>query len=442
MGGVSDRIAAVIERYVAPVAGKVAAQVHIGSIRDGFIAAIPFLIVGSCLLAFAFPPFDPETTNGFARAWLDFAGKYQEEILTPFNMTMGLMTLFITAGVAQGLASRYNMPTFPSIMLSLMSFMLVSSPMHDGALSAAFMGGTGIFTGIFVAIYCVELQRLMKKKGWTIRLPEQVPPQIAQSFDTLTPVIAVMLTLYPLSLWVEAQWGLMLPELVMAAFAPLVSATDSYFSLVIAVLLLHLLWFAGIHGSSIVAGIMTPFWLSNLTANQVALTQGLELPFTYTESFHSFFVVLGGSGATLLLPFLLMRSRSIHLKSIGQVSAVPGLFNINEPVIFGMPIVMNPTLFIPFVFGPVITSSIAYFAIEFGLVSAAVTIVPWTTPGPIGAAWAANWALEAGLLASVLAVVALAIYYPFVKAYEKQLVAQESAASSSDDTANLKPATA
>ena len=153
-------------------------------------------------------------------------------------------------------------------------------------------------------------------------------------------------------------------------------------------------------------------------------------------------VLRGTSGATLLLPFLLMRSRSIHLKSIGQVSAVPGLFNINEPVIFGMPIVMNPTLFIPFVFGPVITSSIAYFVIEFGLVSAAVTIVPWTTPGPIGAAWAANWALEAGLLASVLAVVALAIYYPFVKAYEKQLVAQESAASSRDDTANLKPATA
>lgn len=428
MSTISDNISAVIDKYIGPIAGRVAAQQHIGSIRDGFIAAIPFLIVGSCLLALAFPPFDPNTQNGFARAWLGFATKYQTEILTPFNMTMGVMTLFITSGVAYSLAKRYSMSAFSSTMLALMSFMLVSSPMRDGNLSAAFMGGTGIFTGILVAIYTVELQRFMQKKGLTIKLPEQVPPQIASSFDTLTPIIAVLLTLYPFSLFIEAQLGMQLPELVMAMFKPLVSASDSYFSVVLAVLLLHLLWFAGIHGSSIVAGIMTPFWLSNLTANQVALAEGLALPFTYTESFHSFFVVIGGSGATMLLPFLLMRSRSIHLKSIGKVSLVPGLFNINEPVIFGLPIVMNPTFFIPFVFGPVINASIAYGAIKSGLIEAAVTIVPWTTPAPIGAAWAANWAVGAGILALLLAIIALVIYFPFVKAYEKTLLASEQTA--------------
>ena len=215
---ISGQIAAVIERYVSPVPGRVAAQPHIGSIRDGFIAAIPFLIVGSCLLAFAFPPFDPSTDNGLAQAWIQFATRYQQEILTPFNMTMGMMTLFITAGVAFSLASRYSMSTFSSTMLALMSFMLVSSPMRDGNLSAAFMGGTGIFTGILIAIYVVELQRFMQKKSLTIRLPEQVPPQIASSFDTLTPIVAVLLTLYPLSLLVEAQFGMQLPEVVMAMF--------------------------------------------------------------------------------------------------------------------------------------------------------------------------------------------------------------------------------
>ncbi len=425
MNKMSDRISSLIERYVSPVAGKVAAQPHIGSIRDGFISAIPFLIVGSCLLVFAFPPFDPNTQSNFGQAWLQVAGQYQHEILTPFNMTMGIMTLYITAGVAYSLANRYSMSAFSSMMLALMSFMLVCSPMEDGQLSAAFMGGTGIFTGILVAIYVVELQRFMQRKGLTIRLPEQVPPQIASSFDTLTPVVVVLLTLYPLGLYVEAEFGMKLPEIVMAMFKPLVSASDSYFAVIFAVLLLHLLWFAGIHGSSIVAGIMTPFWLSNLTANQDALAQGMALPFAYTDAFHSFFVVLGGSGATLLLPFLLMRSRSIHLQSIGKVSAVPGLFNINEPVIFGMPIVMNPTLFIPFVLGPVVNASIAYAAIKFGLIEAAVTVVPWTTPGPIGAAWAANWSIGAGLLALLLAVLSVIMYYPFVKAYEKSLLEQE-----------------
>jgi len=436
MNKVSDRLSTLIERYISPVAGKVAAQPHIGSIRDGFISAIPFLIVGSCLLVFAFPPFEPDTQNSFGQAWLRLAGQYQQEILTPFNMTMGIMTLFITAGVAFSLANRYNMAPFSSMMLALMSFMLVCSPMQDGQLSAAFMGGTGIFTGILVAIYVVELQRFMHSKGLTIRLPEQVPPQIASSFDTLTPVVAVLLTLYPLGLFVEAEFGMKLPELVMAMFKPLVSASDSYFAVVFAVLLLHLLWFAGIHGSSIVAGIMTPFWLSNITANQEALAQGMTaLPFAYTDAFHSFFVVLGGSGATLLLPFLLMRSRSIHLQSIGKVSAVPGLFNINEPVIFGMPIVMNPILFIPFVFGPVVNASIAYAAIKFGLVGAAVTVVPWTTPGPIGAAWAANWSITAGLLALFLAVLSVVMYYPFVKAYEKTLCKQEQESSAAAATA-------
>lgn len=426
----TDNVAGFIDRYIAPVAGRVGTQPHIVAIRDGFIAAIPFLIVGSCLLAFAFPPFDANTTNGFAQAWMNVAKTYQNEILTPFNMTMGIMTVFITGGVASSLATRYQMANFPSIMLALMSFLLVSSPMTDGALPAAFMGGTGIFTGIFCAIYAVEIQRFLQAKGWTIKLPEQVPQSIAQSFDCLTPIVAVIVTLYPLSLFVEAQWGLQIPELILAIFRPLVSASDSYFSIVFAVLLLHLLWFAGVHGSSLISGIMTPFWLTNLTANQAALAAGVEPALAYTEAFHAFYVVIGGSGATLLLPFLLMRSKSIHLKTIGKVSVAPGLFNINEPVIFGMPIVMNPTMFIPFVLGPVINTTIAFFAIRWNVVDAAVTLVPWTTPAPIGAAWSANWALGSGLLCLLLATTALVIYYPFVKAYEKQLLAQEGEQSS------------
>ena len=423
-----------IESVVTPMAGKVASQRHIMAIKDGFIGAVPFLIVGSCLLALAFPPFATDTQMGFAKAWMNFARQYQEQILMPFNMTMGIMTIFITFGIARSLASSYKMSTHSSSLLAVMSFLLVTAPMTDGQISAEFLGGTGIFTCILVSIYSVELQRFMYEKKLVIRLPEQVPAQIANSFATLTPILAILITLYPFSLLIHSTTGMLLPETIMSFFVPLVSASDSYLAMVFVVVLIHLLWFAGIHGASIVSGILAPFWLANITANQAAFTAGLALPAIYTTPFHAFYIVLGGSGATLLLPFLYMRSKAVHLKTIGKMSAAPGLFNINEPIIFGTPIVMNPIFFIPFVLGPVVNATIAYFAVKSGLVAATVSLVPWTTPGPFGAAWAANWALSPAILCILLAVNAVIMYYPFVKAYEKTLLEQERKTDSQQDT--------
>ncbi len=257
------------------------------------------------------------------------------------------------------------------------------------------------------------------------KLPEQVPPKIRQSFDLLIPIMVIFLTLYPLNLFMESHFGLLIPQAIMSVFAPIISAADSLPAVLIAVLLCHLLWFAGIHGAAIVGGILQAFWLSNLGLNQEALNAGQEIPKIFIEPFWQFFITVGGSGATMGLVILYLRSRSAHLRAIGRLGFVPGMFNINEPIIFGSPVVMNPLLFIPFITTPLINAVIAWTATRTNLINHVISLAPWTTPGPIGAAWSTGWDWRAVVLVAFLICLSTLIYYPFFKMYERQLLAQE-----------------
>lgn len=422
-----DYILSFVERHIAPLAVKVGNQPHVRAMRDGFIVAMPFIIVGSFLLIFRFPPFAPDTELGFARAWLDLAEKYDQVIMMPFHMTMGIMTIFVTLGVGYSLAKAHKMDGITSAALSLMSFLLVAAPLTDGGLPAANLGGTAVFTGVLSAFFSVELYRFMKKHNITIRMPEQVPPAIARSFEVLLPVLAVLLTLYPFSVWVQTQYDMLIPELILAAFAPFVSASNSLPAILGALILCQLLWFAGIHGAAIVVGLMSPFLLANLSVNIEAFVAGEPVPNVFTQPFWDFYIFVGGSGATLALVILMAFSRSAHLKSIGRMSIVPGFFQINEPVIFGTPLVLNPTLFLPFVLVPCINATIAYFAVHSGLVGMGVATTPWTTPAIIGASWGSGWTLAPSLLVLALLVLDLFLYLPFFKMFEKEVLAGQEA---------------
>ena len=170
---------------------------------------------------------------------------------------------------------------------------------------------------------------------------------------------------------------------------------------------------------------MQPFYLYNLDLNQKALAAGEALPATFIEPFWSFFIVIGGSGATFALILLYIRSRSVHLRSLGKLGAIPAIFNINEPIIFGSPLVMNPIMFIPFIGAPLVNAVVAYIATQTGLVSKVISLVPWTAPAPLGAAWGGGWHYSSAILVAVLIVIDFFIYLPFFKVYEKQLIAQE-----------------
>ncbi len=417
-----------IEQKISPFAARLSSQRHVMAVRDGFISAMPFMIVGSFLLVFVHPPFSPESSWGFARSWLALSAKYEVQILTPFNMTMGIMSIYIAASIAYNLARSYKLDPFMTAMLALMSFLLVAAPQVDEKMSTVALGGVGIFTAILVAIYVTELTRLLKKYNIGIHLPEQVPSNIKHSFDLLIPIIAVVVTLFPLSLLVQSGFDMLLPQAIMALFEPLISAADSLPAVLLAVLICHLLWFAGIHGSAIVSGMLQAFWLTNLGLNQTDLAAGLPMTHIMTEAFWNFLIVIGGSGATIGLVLLFCRSKSAHLRTMGKLSLVPSCFNINEPVIFGTPIVMNPVFFIPFLLAPMVNAVIAYTAVKTDLLPHMISLVPWTSPAPIGAAWAMGWDFKVSILVVMLMALSMVIYYPFFKVYEKQLLTQEKAA--------------
>jgi len=218
---------------------------------------------------------------------------------------------------------------------------------------------------------------------------------------------------------------MIIPEAIMSLLQPLVSASDSLPAVLLAVFVCQILWFAGIHGALIVTGIMKPFWMANLSVNQAAMAAGEAIPHIFVQGFWDHYLLIGGVGSTLPLAFLLMRSKAVHLRTIGKLGSVPALFNINEPILFGAPIIMNPVFFLPFVLIPMVNATLAWFAVDSGLVAKVVSLTPWTTPGPIGASWAANWAFSPVIMCFICMIMSAAMYFPFLKAYEKTLLAQE-----------------
>ncbi|MGC8337979.1 PTS sugar transporter subunit IIC [Cronobacter sakazakii] len=417
----------VIENKITPLAGAMGSQRHVVAIRDGFLAALPFMIIGSFLLVFIFPPFSPDTQIGFCRAWLDISLKYREQLMLPFNLSMGVMTFFISVGIGASLGKHYKLDPIMTGLLAFMAFLLVAAPYKDGQISTQYFSGQGIFTALITAIYASEMYAFLKRHNITIRLPKEVPTGVARSFEILIPVVVIVLTLHPLNLIIESTTGMILPEAIMHLLSPLVAASDSLPAILISVLICQILWFAGIHGALIVTGIMNPFWMANLSANQAALAAGQALPHIYLQGFWDHYLLIGGVGSTLPLAFLLLRSRAVHLRTIGKMGVVPSMFNINEPILFGAPVIMNPVFFLPFILVPMVNAVLAWTATKLGWLAQVVSLTPWTTPAPIGASWAANWAFSPVIMCLICMVMSALMYYPFVKAYERTLQKQEAA---------------
>ncbi|KMV30390.1 PTS transporter subunit EIIC [Photobacterium swingsii] len=423
-----DRVLNFIENVVAPVAGRISAQRHVNAIKDGFVSTMPFLIVGSLLLVLAFPPSEG---NFFFDGWhglIDIIGK--ENIMAPFQLSMGIFALYAAFGIGFSLAESYKLRAMNTGMLSIFAFLLAVAPMLDikdvgGVLPGAFLGGTGAFTAILCGLLVPEMQRLLIKYNIRIKMPDAVPPKISASFDLLIPIVFISFIIMSINVFL-GQYDLKIPSAIMQLFQPLVLASDSYIACLIAVLMVQLLWFSGIHGGSVVGGIIGPMLLINLGLNQDALAAGQPLPAIFINPVMDFFIFVGGAGGTWGLVLLMMRSKATQLKTIGKMSIIPGTFNINEPVIFGTPIVMNPIYFIPWLLAPTLNTTIVWLAFKSGFVAKIIAIPPWTMPAPIGAIIATNSGTAALVVLSSLIVSAI-VFYPFLKIHEKQLLAEEKA---------------
>ncbi|EOI5718474.1 PTS sugar transporter subunit IIC [Cronobacter dublinensis] len=410
-----------IEQRLTPVANIITKNQHITAMRDGFTLAMPFVIVGSLMVPMLFPPFAISSASRFGSFYL----LLRPMLLPTFELTLGLVALIVAFGASASLAKQYQLPERLCGLTGCLAFLLFIGFRDNGATNV-FLGGMGLFTALISSAYSIEIIRFFYKRGWCIRLPDEVPVMTRNGFQLLMPLLVIMLSISVMNAVMLQTTGQILPQLIGEALRPLIVASDTLTAVLISLFLCNLLWFVGIHGALIITGIMNPFWLTYLFENQRALAAGeAVLPHIYLQGFWDFYLLIGGIGSTLPLVFMAMRSRSRQLRSVGKIGLLPSLFNINEPILFGFPIIMNPVFLLPFVFVPLINACIAWYLTQMGILDRAVAMLPWSMPSPLGAAWSANGSWKNMCMCLFAFFNAYMLYRPFFKVHERQLMQLE-----------------
>jgi len=421
-----------LEDHLMEPLGKIAQNRYLQSIRDAFVVfALPVILTGAIFLIIANPP--TSINWGIINAWANAVEPIMPQILFPFQLTFGIMALTVSFGIGYSLASRYeDMDEVMAGILSMLAFFMTAFPVVDitqvpfGEI-LNYLGGQGLFVAIILGILTTEGMRWFRKKGIAIKLPDSVPPYVLRTFNSILPFMVILPIVWALAWIVWANFGVTIPQLVLDLFSPLVSVSNSYWSALGMIILMLLLWSMGIHGMNVVSSVAYPFWMTQLANNVEAINAGVEATGIVTEPFFHMFTHIGGSGATLGLVLLMLTSKSDQLKQVGKTAIVPGIFNINEPVIFGLPIVLNPIMIIPFILGPAIIVTINYICFTTGIIPPVIVQPPFTVPIFLGGFIATGGSVLAGLLQIVNVIIATIIYYPFFKYYEKTLLEREKA---------------
>ncbi|RKD75869.1 PTS system cellobiose-specific IIC component [Sinobaca qinghaiensis] len=429
-----------LERVLMPIAEKLNNNRYLTALRDGFLVALPLIIFGSIFVVLANLPFLDQMISESAFA------AYQEALGPASAATLSIMALFVIIGIGYKLVEHSGGEGIYGGVVALAAFLILTPQMVEetpGGIPTSALGAEGLFVGIITAFVAAELYYFFVKKDWTIKMPAGVPGAVTRSFSALFP-IALSLTAF-------------LIIRIIFTFTPFVTVQNFIYTVlqepltvlggglpatIVAVLLIQLFWFFGLHGQILVNSVLDPIWYTLNNQNLEAFQAGQELPNVVTKQFIDTFIVgIGGSGMTLAVIlgiFLIGRSR--QMKQVGKVSAPPGIFNVNEPIIFGLPIILNPLVLIPWLLAPVVVCVVVYYSMLTGLVpKPAGIIVPWTTPPLISGFLATGNAWQGAVLQLVSMFIVFVIWWPFLKVMDKQYYEQEQAEEAAATTETEKP---
>ncbi|HEL1734569.1 lactose-specific PTS transporter subunit EIIC [Streptococcus suis] len=419
-----NKLIAFIEKG-KPFFEKISRNPYLRAIRDGFIAAMPVILFSSIFLLVAFVP------NIFGFTWSDEA---VAAIMKPYGYTMGIVAVLVAGTTAKSLTDAFNrqLPktnqiNFISTMIaSISGFLLLASDGIEGGFANGYMGTKGLLTAFLAAFITVNIYKVCVKNNVTIRMPDEVPPNVSQAFKDVIPYALSIFVLYGIDLVTRQFLGTNVAEAILKLFEPLFTAADGYVGITIIFGAYALFWFVGIHGPSIVEPAIAAITYANIETNFQLLQAGQHADKILTSGTQMFIVTMGGTGATLVVPFMFMwLTKSKRNKAIGRASVVPTFFGVNEPILFGAPLVLNPVFFVPFILAPIANVWIFKFFVDTLKMNSFSVNLPWTTPGPLGIVMGTNFAPLAFALAVLLVVVDVLIYYPFLKVYDEQILAEE-----------------
>ncbi|MGX7329954.1 lactose-specific PTS transporter subunit EIIC [Enterococcus bulliens] len=416
-----------------PFFEKISRNIYLRAIRDGFIAGMPVILFSSIFILIAYVP------NAWGFHW---SKDIETFLMTPYSYSMGILAFFVVGTTAKALTDSMNrdLPAtkqinFLSTMLaSMVGFLLMAAePAKEGGFLTAFMGTKGLLTAFIAAFVTVNVYKVCVKNNVTIRMPEEVPPNISQVFKDLIPFTVSVVLLYGLELIVKGTLGVTVAESIGTLLAPLFSAADGYLGITLIFGAYAFFWFVGIHGPSIVEPAIAAITYANIDANLHLIQAGQHADKVITSGTQMFIVTMGGTGATLIVPFLFMWiCKSERNRAIGRASVVPTFFGVNEPILFGAPIVLNPIFFVPFIFAPIVNVWIFKFFVDTLNMNSFSANLPWVTPGPLGIVLGTNFQVLSFILAGLLVVVDTIIYYPFVRVYDEQILEEERSGKTND----------
>ncbi|WP_303885673.1 lactose-specific PTS transporter subunit EIIC, partial [Abiotrophia defectiva] len=423
-----------------PFFTKLSRNIYLRAIRDGFIAGMPVILFSSIFILIAYVP------NAFDFYW---PKEIEAFLMKPYNFSMGILAMLVAGTTAKSLTDsvnrdmeRTNQINFMSTLLaSIVGLLILAADPIEKGFGTGFLGTKGLLAAFLAAFVTVSIYKVCVKNNVTIRMPEEVPPNISQVFKDVIPFTLSVVTLYALDVAVRHFTGMNVAESIGALFAPLFSAAEGYVGITIIFGAYAFFWFVGIHGPSIVEPAIAAILYANIDTNLHLMQAGQHADKILTSGTQMFIVTFGGTGATFIVPFMFMwLCKSKRNRAIGRASVVPTFFGVNEPILFGAPLVLNPVFFVPFILAPIVNVWLFKFFVDtLGMNSFSATL-PWTTPGPLGIVLGTNLQVLAFVLAFVLIVVDGLIYYPFLKVYDEQILAEEASGQSANDDLKSKVA--
>ena len=416
-----------------PFFEKLSRNIYLRAIRDGFIAGMPVILFSSIFILIAFVP------NSWGFKWSDEVVAF---LMKPYSYSMGILALLVAGTTAKSLTDSVNRSMektnqinyMSTLLAAIVGLLILAADPIEGGFATGFLGTKGLLSAFLAAFVTVAIYKVCVKNNVTIRMPDEVPPNISQVFKDVIPFTLSVVSLYALDLLARHFVGASVAESIGKFFAPLFSAADGYLGITIIFGAFAFFWFVGIHGPSIVEPAIAAITYANAEVNLNLLQQGMHADKILTSGTQMFIVTMGGTGATLVVPFMFMwLTKSKRNRAIGRASVVPTFFGVNEPILFGAPLVLNPIFFIPFIFAPIANVWIFKFFIETLGMNSFTANLPWTTPAPLGLVLGTNFQVLSFILAALLIVVDVIIYYPFLKVYDEQILEEERSGKSNDE---------
>jgi len=395
-----------MHRWVIPFLTALGENTYLASIRAGMVSVVPLTILGGLFMALSFLPF-----TGYE----EWVKPYLGHLQVPVRATFGLLAVMVCFSIAHDLAKRLSLDPLASAMVATVVFLMVQLKMGEETFVMEALGSAGLFTAILVALVSVRVQKWMTDRNWVIRLPDGVPAVVSESFLSLVPFV-VLLT----GFWgIRHVLGIDINQAVGRAFSPLVHMLDTLPGILLYAFAVTLLWSVGINGDNTMDAIVAPVFLQYLAENIDALKAGQAMPHITANGFFTTFVNVGGTGATLALALVLLNSRNPAYRTVSRLSLPTQIFQINEPIFFGIPIVLNPVFMVPYIINALLLTAGSYLLMEYGFIRRPFVSVPWTTPPIIGHYLMTGGDWRAAVWGVVSIVMAMGVYYPFARSAEK-----------------------